>query len=148
MELSFEQILNSARQLLKEADALTPDLNQQLNNLSDLEQNLQAIREIQTQEEKRAQTLVNACESVVRSNYLILKVTNAALSKALHEMDKEVSELPKTIQPVVKEIKSYFASLEKKIREIDALIFEIEGQASCFLLDKGTQTKSRRKCIQ
>jgi len=126
MERPFEQILNSARQYLKEAGALTPDFNEQLNNLSDLEEAYQAIRKIQNEGDERAEALANVCKSIVRGNYLLLKFSTTGLSKTVSNMDEEASKFPKPIQPLIKEMRSYLTSLEKTLDEIDDLLNEIQ----------------------
>ena len=126
---SFDHLLNSVRQYLKDAGKLTAEMQEQLENLRNIVQNFQEIERIQTEENQPMETLENACNIVLHSNYIILKFNAANLSK-LCEMDQEASKLPQRMQPKFKEIKTYYSKIKENIEAIDAYIKEIETKAS------------------
>ena len=75
----------------------------------------------------------NQCYSVLCGGFILLKCCYANLNKTIQEMEKE--ELPKRVHPYVKEIRSYFESMEKKLQELDNTVTDIRTTVSTLLKD-------------
>ena len=57
----------------------------------------------------------NLCFSVLYGGFILLKCCYANLNKTIQEMEKQ--ELPKRVHPCVREIRSYFESMEERLQE-------------------------------
>lgn len=124
MERQYDQILSSARECFQEAEALTPEVNEQLDNMKNLEQNLQAITRTQKEKTGCIETLKKACRSVIDSVYIYLKCCAATLGKALRTVKNE-SKLPEIMQIKIKNTRRFLETLKKKIDDVAALIEKI-----------------------
>ena len=83
----------------------------------------------------------NLCYSVLCGGFILLKCGYANLNKTIQEMEKE--ELPKRVHPYVREIRSYFESMEKKLQELDNTVTEIRTTVSTLLKDSFAKYLSR-----
>ena len=83
----------------------------------------------------------NLCYSVLYGGFILLKCCYANLNKTIQEMEKQ--ELPKRVHPYVREIRSYFESMEKKLQELDSTVTEIRTTVSTLLKDSCAKYLSR-----
>lgn len=129
----MDQIISCTKQHIKEADGLTPEVERQLSILGDIEKNLQTIcRTIRKEEDDLRKTLERLRKNVAHGDYIIVRCKTVALSLAVRKMEQEGSKLPGRIQPKVREINSYFESIEKQTVKIDTWMDKIATKASAW----------------
>ena len=127
MDTSLDRILNSVRQFLKDVDELTR-ADEEL--LVKLEKTVLAVWRIEEKGDECINFLKDTCNRVLYSGYIILICKIAALSKVCREMRQEESEFPKTMQPKVREIRSYMDSIQKQHEKIDACMEKVMTRVS------------------
>lgn len=76
----------------------------------------------------------DVCKDVMCSDYLYEKCCQAALSKALSEIETlNKFEVPESLLPKVVELKGYFVKIKEKLEKADITVEKILAQASgCF----------------
>ncbi|KAK2574386.1 hypothetical protein P5673_000545 [Acropora cervicornis] len=121
---AYELLIKDTRRWLSEVEKLDPKfIKNQLARLEISERVLGQIR-LQSETGTHNETYQRVC-CIFMDNILI--ITRAALiSKATEDLSQGKSDIPKTMQPMVEEIKGYLEKLEGKNNGIDLVMKEIE----------------------
>ena len=133
MEPSFDRILNSVRQYLKDANELTPENEEMLGKL---QEGVQIVKRIEEEESELSKFLDVTFKRMLYSCCITLtRCSTAAMSKVLREIIPEESKLPKPMQPIVREIRTYFGLIQKQHEKINSCLDEIKTKASSIFLE-------------
>lgn len=128
---NMEQIIDCIQQYIAEANGLTPEVKRQLSILRDFAKHLQTIYgTIREEDDDLRKTLEKLHKLVLQGDYLMARCKTAALSQAACKMKQQESSLPERIQPKVKEIISYFESIEEQTEKIDKWLNKIATKVS------------------
>lgn len=106
-----------------------------LNNFKHMHQVFQDAQKYNNED----QTIADVFILVFYSSYIVLKCCAASLLKALGEITPVELELPKSLQPKVEEIKSYFTSIKEQMEEIDSIITQLRTKIEEFRKRKITE---------
>ena len=124
---ALEDLIKYIRRWLEEVGKLGSEVTQEL--LARLATSERVLRHIIPQNPTDTHnTLRMVCESFIKD--VVLSACRALISKAVHHMSQEESDLPKRLQPKVGEIKSYLDDVQGKYDEIYPLLNEIEENVS------------------
>ena len=118
-----KRILEFAKKILQDAEAFTPDFNDTFAILSDINKEYQAVTSRYNSEDPTM--LEQICALVLHSDFIVTKCRAALLSTVHNEIKPKKSKFPQTVHPIVEEIDSYFASMEKERKTSDLSVEQI-----------------------
>ena len=116
---------------LQSAERIVSELEQESTNTFEVLYNIKEYFQEVLEDNLGDNLIRNLCYSVLCGGFILLKCCYANLKKTIQEMEKE--ELPERFQPRVREIKSYFTSMEEKLKELDNTATEIKTTVSTLL---------------
>ena len=125
---AYEQMIKDMRRWLSEGEKL--DLKVFKTQLARLEFSERLLGHIRLQNETGThnETYQRVCVTIIVN--IVITTHVALISKVTDDMSQEKSDISKTMQPMVEEIKGYLEKLEGKNNEIDAVMKEIEKKVS------------------
>lgn len=128
--MDFANILKFAEILLKEAGEFHENTQATFQKLSKLERHQHKVQMLRNHDH----AINDVCKDVMCSDYLYEKCCQAALSKALSEIETlNKFEVPESLLPKVVELKGYFVKIKEKLEKADITVEKILAQASgCF----------------
>ena len=115
----YERILESARKLLKDANALTADLTGTFSTLIIVNQVYQTFK---TENDSEDHVMEQAFVLVLGSGFVVMKCSAAFLSPVLDELTQRKSNLPQRVLPIVTEIETYFKEMDNELKEVDKTV--------------------------
>ena len=115
----YERILESARKLLKDANALTADLTGTFSTLTNVNQVYQKFK---TENDSEDHAMEQACVLVLGSRFVVMKCSAAFLSPVHDELTQRKSNLPQRVLPIVREIETYFKEMDDELKEVDKTV--------------------------
>lgn len=120
----LERLITYIRRWLEKVDKLSSEVTQQL--LARLATSEQVLRHTISQNPTDTHNAIYqmVCKSFIKD--VVLSACTALISKEVHHMSQERSDLPRILQPKVGEIKSYLEEVGGKYNEINPLLNEIE----------------------
>ena len=118
----YERILESARKLLKDANALTADLNGTFSTLTNVNQ---VYLKFKTENDSEDHAMEQACSLVLHSGFIVMKCSAAFLSSVRDELRQRKSNLPQRALPIVAEIEKYFKKMDDELKEVDKTVQQI-----------------------
>ncbi|XP_015748123.1 PREDICTED: uncharacterized protein LOC107327918 [Acropora digitifera] len=121
---ALEDLIKYMRRWLEEVGKLGSEVTQEL--LARLATSERVLRHTIPQNPTDTHNAIYqmVCESFIKD--VVLSACTALISKAVHHMSQEKSDLPKILQPKVGEIMSYLEDVEGKYNEINPLLNEIK----------------------
>lgn len=125
---ALEDLIKYMRRWLEEVGKLGSEVTQEL--LARLATSERVLRHTIPQNPTDTHNAIYqmVCESFIKD--VVLSACTALISKAVHHMSQEKSDLPKILQPKVGEIMSYLEDVEGKYNEINPLLNEIKENVS------------------
>lgn len=128
--MDFADILKSVENLLKEAGEFHENVQDTFQKLSKLESHQRKVQMLRNQDH----AINDVCKDVMCNDYLYETCCQAALSKALKEIETlNKFEVPESLLPKVVEMKGYFVKIKEKLEKADTTVGKIITQASgCF----------------
>ena len=124
--MEIGNILECAVRIVRETGEFTQNAVNMFEILGDIKEDYQEVIRYKLKD----RTIENLCCSILHSSYVVLKCCLASLAKTVRDLQHEKEKLPKRFQPKVREIRSYFASIEEKLGEVDATVADIRTKAS------------------
>lgn len=124
--MEIGNILESAVRLVRETGEFAQNADNIFEILVDIKEDYQEVIRYKLED----RTIENLCRSVLYSSYIVLKCCLASLAKTVHDLQREEEKLPKRFQPKVREIRSYFASIEKELGKVDNTVADMRTKAS------------------
>lgn len=124
--MEIGNILESAVRLVRETGEFTQNAYNIFEILGDIKEDYQEVIRYKLED----RTIENLCCSILYSSYIVLKCCLASLAKTVRDLHREEEKLPKRFQPKVREMRSYFASIETNLGEVDAKVAEMRTKAS------------------
>lgn len=115
----YERILESARKLLKDANALTADLSGTFSTLTNVNQ---VYLKFKTENDSEDNAMEQACSLVLHSDFIVMKCSAAFLSSVDDELRQRKSNLPQRVLPIVAEIETYFKKMDDELKEVDKTV--------------------------
>ena len=115
----YEIILESARKLLKDANALTADLSGTFSTLTNVNQ---VYLKFKTENDSEDHAMEQACSLVLHSDFIVMKCSAAFLSSVHDELRQRKSNLPQRVLPIVAEIETYFKKMDDELKEVDKTV--------------------------
>ena len=118
---AYEQMIKDTRRWLSKVEKLDPKVT--TNQLARLEISERVLGHIRLQSETGTHNEIYQRVCVIFIQNIVI-ITHAALISNVR------ADIPKTLQPMVKEIKGHLEKLEGKNNEIDLVMKEIEKKVS------------------
>lgn len=121
---AYEKMIKDTRRWLSEVEKLDPKVI--TNQLARLEISERVLGHIRLQSETGTHNEIYQRVCVVFIENIVIITHAALISNVTADMSQGKSDIPKTMQPTVKEIKGHLEKLEGKNNEIDLVMKEIE----------------------
>lgn len=119
----YERILDSARKLLKDANASTADLSGTFSTLTNVNQ---VYLNFKTENDSDDHAMEQACSLVLGSGFIVMKCSAAFLSPVRNELMSMKSKLPQRVLPIVEETETYFKRMDDELKDLSKTLQQME----------------------
>lgn len=130
--MEFEKLLEIAMNFIKDVGELTQNTNESFDVLRDMTKVFQDVQGNQLEDP----IIEDACILVIFKGVIVQQCFVASVSKTVKEIQPLESQLPSSLQPKARNIRTFLERIRETLKQIQETITKMGTMASKFLLKK------------
>lgn len=130
--MEFEKLLEIAMNFIKDVGELTQNTNESFDVLRDMTKVFQDVQGNQLEDP----IIEDACILVFFKGVIVQQCFVASVSKTVKEIQPLESQLPSSLQPKARNIRTFLERIRETLKQIQETITKMGTMASKFLLKK------------